>query len=483
MCYSAYAARDARFDGVFFIGVTSTGIYCRPVCTARTPKATNCRFFPSAAAAECASFRPCMRCRPELAPGRAPIDGAQRVAGRLVARMTDGAFHDGAGVEDVAREFHMSSRQLRRIVHSELGASPVDLMLTRRLLLAKQLLTETPLPIAQVAYSSGFASLRRFNDAFLKRYHMPPTRLRAAMRAGSAGCGREADGAFTLRLAYRPPFDWAGMLAFLSARAMQGVECIGLETYSRTVRIGANVGWVNVRNAPEIRCVVADISLSLAPGLATLLQDLRNLFDLAARPDVIADHLARDPEIARDVAAHPGLRLPGAFDAFELAVRAILGQQVSIKAATTLAGRFATTFGDPIRTPNARLTRLSPTAARVAAASIADIAALGILPARARAIAALATEMAAGNIRLHSGADVDDTMRCLRALPGIGPWTAHYIAMRALRWPDAFPAHDLVLQKRLRVDSATKAEVLSQKWRPWRSYATLHLWARSSAAP
>lgn len=476
--YDAYASRDPRFDGVFYVGVTSTGIYCRPVCTARTPKAANCRFFDSAAEAEKAKFRPCLRCRPELAPGNAPVDDAHRIAALIAHRIEEGMLDDGAGVETIAARFGWSSRQIRRIVSRELGVSPIELIQTRRLLLAKQLLTETSLPITEVAYASGFSSLRRFNDAFVGRYGLPPSHFRKSV-AGAAGQAVSPE-TLTLQLGYRAPFDWEGLTAFLGARAMKGIERVEEDTYARTVRLGSHTGWIRVRNAPEQRALLVELTHSLVPVLPALLGRLRHLFDLSARPDIIAARLGADSVLAALVARNPGLRVPGAFDGFELAVRAILGQQVTVKGATTLAGRYAEAFGEPVESPHAGLSRLSPAAPRVAAATEGEIAALGIVRARARSIIALAEQIASGRLTLEPGADPDGTMERLVALPGIGRWTAHYIAMRALRWPDAFPKEDVVLRKALGGVSAARAEELSQEWRPWRSYATLHLWRRPS---
>jgi AraC family transcriptional regulator of adaptative response / DNA-3-methyladenine glycosylase II len=472
--YNALSARDARFDGVFFVGVTSTGIYCRPVCTARTPRAENCRFFGSAAAAERASFRPCLRCRPELAPGFAPVDGARRVATRIAQRIGEGMLDDGAGLEEIAAEFHMSSRQIRRVVQRELGVSPMELVLTRRLLLAKQLLTETDLAVIEVAYSSGFSSLRRFNDAFRGRYGMPPTRLRKEAAGGAAEPASTRP--LTLQMAYRPPFDWEGLLEFLAPRALAGVECVRTDEYLRTVRIGERRGWIRVTHAPKTRALLVELTHSLSPVLPALLSRLRNLFDLTARPDVVAEQLGRDERLAAAVARNPGLRVPGAFDGFEMAVRAVLGQQVTVRGATTLAGRFAAAFGEPLETPIPELARLAPTAERIAAAEVGEIASLGIIRMRARSILALAEEVASGRLKLEPGADPEATIGQLTALPGIGPWTAQYVAMRALRWPDAFPKEDVVLRNRLGGVTAARAEELSQAWRPWRSYAALHLW-------
>jgi AraC family transcriptional regulator of adaptative response / DNA-3-methyladenine glycosylase II len=341
--YSAYASRDPRFDGVFYIGVTSTGIYCRPICTAKTPKAANCRFFNSAEAAEKASFRPCLRCRPELAPGNAPVDDAHRIASLIVYRIEEGMLDDKAGLEEIAAQFALSSRQIRRIVHKELGVSPIDLVLTRRLLLAKQLLTETTLPIIEVAFASGFSSLRRFNDAFGSRYGMPPSRLRQELD-GAAGKTASSE-TLTLQLTYRPPFDWPGILKFLSTRTLKGVERVEQDGYFRTAELGGHKGWIHVRHAPEKRALLVEFIHSLAPVLPAVLGRLRHVFDLSARPDIIAAQLMQDSLLADAVARNPGLRVPGAFDGFELGVRAILGQQISVKAATTLAGRLVEAFG------------------------------------------------------------------------------------------------------------------------------------------
>lgn len=475
--YKALAARDARFDGVFFVGVTSTGIYCRPICTAKTPKAANCRFFESAEAAEKAKFRPCLRCRPELAPGNAPVDDSRRIAGLIAQRIDEGMLDDGAGLETIAKRFGWSSRQIRRIVHRELGVSPIDLVLTRRLLLAKQLLTETALPITEVAYASGFSSLRRFNDAFGGRYGMPPSRFRKSAADASVSVGNDT---LTLQLQYRPPFDWPALMRFLGARATAGVEQVDQDSYLRTVRLGHRTGWMRVRHEPSTRALMIELTHSLAPALPALLWRARHLFDLSARPDLIAEHLSGDALLAATVARSPGLRVPGAFDGFELAVRAILGQQISVKAATTLSARFAAAFGEPIITPHPELTWLSPVAERVASASIDEVASLGIIRSRARSILAIAREMAEGRLTLEAGTDPEPVIARLIELPGIGAWTAHYIVMRALRWPDAFPKEDVVLRKALGGVTPARADAMSQGWRPWRSYATMHLWQTTS---
>jgi AraC family transcriptional regulator, regulatory protein of adaptative response / DNA-3-methyladenine glycosylase II len=474
--HRALEARDPRFDGVFFVGVTSTRIYCRPICPAKTAREANRRFYATPQEAEQAGFRPCLRCRPELAPGSAPVDDAQRVAQLIVQRLEEGQIDGSGGLEAIASQFELSSRQIRRIVQSELGVPPLQLLLTRRLLLAKQLLTETRLSITEIAFASGFCSLRRFNDAFAARYGMPPTRLR---RHAAEGGETAADGGTsTLLLAYRPPYDWAGMLAFLRARALIGIEHVTSTAYSRTVQIGKAKGWVSVTASRKRHALEVQFPHTLTPVLPPLLRRLRAQFDLNARPDVIAAHLGRDARLKPAVRLNPGLRVPGAFNGFELGLRAILGQQVTVKAATTIACRFVETFGDRIVTPYAELNRLTPSPARVADASVDAIARHGIVAARCRSLIALAEAQATAALSLDDGvhSDPDAAIARLAALPGIGQWTAHYIAMRALRWPDAFPKEDIAVRNRLGGVSAREADALSQAWRPWRSYAVMHLW-------
>ncbi len=472
--YAAFASHDPRFDGVFFVGVISTGIYCRPVCPAKTPMRKNCLFFGSAEAAEKASFRPCLRCRPELAPGNAPVDNAHRIAHLILQRIDEGLVEDGNNLEEIAARFGISSRHLRRIVQSELGVSSIELIQTRRLLLAKQLLTETKLPVIDVAFASGFSSLRRFNDAFSTQYQMPPGRLRK--QAAEQRPAANPSGTSTLQLTYRAPYDWEGILDFLRVRSMKDVELVTEDSYVRTVRLGKNTGWIRVTHAPAKRALMVEFTHSLTQALPALLGRLRNVFDLTARPDLITAHLMKDPILGPSVAKNPGLRVPGAFDGFELVIRAILGQQITVRAATTIAGRFAGAFGEEIVTPFPELTRLSPLAEPVAAATVDDVARLGIVSARSKSIIALAQAFHTGALALDAGTDPQAAIARLEALPGIGPWTAQYIAMRALRWPDAFPKEDIVVRNRLGGVSAKQAEELSQPWRPWRSYAVLHLW-------
>jgi len=475
-CYRALRTHDARFDGRFFVGVGTTGIYCRPVCTAKTPLARNCRYFPSAAAAECEGFRPCLRCRPELAPGYATVDANRRLAQAAAGLIEDGRLED-ASLAELAATLGVTDRHLRRVFQQEFGVAPVDYAQTQRLLLAKRLLTDTTLPVLEVAMASGFASLRRFNDLFRTRYRMTPGGLRK-----SAPVRVDSD-RLSFDLAYRPPYDWPAMLAFLERRAVAGVEAIDGRRYRRTVRIagarldsrlrrndGVAKGWIEVALSPRSSALRVTASASLASVLPALLARVKSLLDLACRPDEISAALG--PLADR----HPGMRLPGAIDGFEVAVRAILGQQVTVAAATTIAGRFAKAFGEPVGTPHAGLDRLFPTADVVASKNPSDIAGLGIIATRARAIIALASEVATGSLRLDPSAPVEPTLAALERIPGVGPWTAQYIAMRALAWPDAFPHPDVAVLKAMGESNGRRALARAEAWRPWRSYAVLHLW-------
>jgi AraC family transcriptional regulator, regulatory protein of adaptative response / DNA-3-methyladenine glycosylase II len=477
VCYRALIARDTRFDGVFFVGVKSTGIYCRPVCTAKTPGRDRCRFYASAALAEQAGFRPCLRCRPELAPGNAPIDSSRTVAHAAARRIEAGALSNGVSLEDLATSLGLSSRQLRRSVRKELGVSPVELAQTNRLLLAKRLIAETQLPMVQVAFAAGFESVRRFNALFQRHYRLTPSTLRrSSSKAVASDCLR-------LVLAYRPPLDWAAMLRFLAARAIPGVECVTGVAYHRTVGIGEYRGWLSVSPVAQRNLLTVDLATSLAPALPSILARLRNLFDLDARPDIIAGHLALDAHLAPWVDRRPGLRVPGAFDSFELGMRAILGQQVSVRGASTLAGRCAQRFGEVIETPLACLNRIAPTAETLSTARGATVAGLGLPVARAETLKNLARAVSGGEIDLEPGVDPTAIVAQLVQLPGIGPWTAGYIAMRALRWPDAFPTGDLGLLKAARLKSAKSLEKVADGWRPWRAYAAMHLWESLGEEP
>ena len=469
--YSALCARDRRFDGVFFVGVTTTGIYCRPVCPARTPGRGRCRFFSSAALAERADFRACLRCRPELAPGAAALEPASRLVAGALEHIEAGFLDDGS-VPELAATLGVSARHLRRAVQSELGVSPLDLAQTRRLAAARQLLRDTQLPVVEVAFAAGFGSLRRMNALVQRRLGRAPTALRRS-RAGA-----EAE-VLRTRLEYRPPLDWRGLLSFLGARATASVEAVEGDSYRRTVSLEGVTGWVEVAALPGESALEVRMPLVLAPKLMMVRRRLRALFDLDARPELIGAHLRRDRRLATQIRRRPGLRVPGAFDGFETAVRAILGQQVSVAAATTLAGRLARRFGDSTLTPFAELSSTFPAAATLASASEADLVALGILAARARAIRELAARVADGRLSLHPGSELrpQERLAALQDIPGIGPWTAQYLGMRVLRWPDAFPAGDLIVRRALGVKTSRAAELSTVGWSPWRAYAVMHLWS------
>lgn len=473
--YDALKARDARFDGHFFVGVSSTGIYCRPVCTVRTPKRENCNFFITPAAAEAEGYRPCLRCRPEIAPGlalaAAPVDAVRASAQWTAARIQEGALNEG-DLDQLASRYGRSARQLRRAVCREYGVAPVELAQTRRLLLAKQLLTDSQLPIAEVAQASGFASLRRFNHLFRTRYGLNPTALR---RRGSEA--REGSGdRIVLKLAYRPPFDWPALIGFLAARGAAGAECVEGLTYSRTVSFNGSRGWLSAQPWPAQQALRLSVSHGLLPVLTPLLARVRRLFDLDANPVVINEHLARDSRLCPMLRHAPGLRVPGAFDGFELALRAVLGQQVTVKAASTLFSRVSEAFGERVETPHPALRLLGPSATVLAHADTAGLMKLGLMRARARTLQALARAVTQDGLKLDGSVPMGQVKQQLLSLPGIGEWTVQYIAMRALGDPDAFPHGDLGLMRALGSRQPRALLSTAEAWRPWRAYAALHLW-------
>ncbi len=475
VCYRALSARDRRFDGLFFVGVTTTGVYCRPICPARTPGRDRCRFHRSAAEAERAGFRACLRCRPELAPGAAQVDALPKLVGAAAARIDEGYLNERS-CDELAAELGVTSRHLRRAMEAQLGVAPVELAQTRRLALAKQLLHDSRLPLAEVAFAAGFQSVRRFNALFLQRFGRPPTALRRQVEDGSEPAAIE------VRLDYRPPLEWDALLAFLGLRAIPGVEQVQGGVYRRSVVLGESRGWLAVRaerDRPSLRVTCSD---ALAPKLMTVVARLRALFDLDARPDLIARQLGRAAGVGARVRERPGLRVPGAFDPFELTVRAVLGQQVSVQAATTLSGRLVARFGTALRGAPAGVDRCFPRPHELARASLKEVRALGLPEARAAALREVAAAFARDGLPLGPGSDPEQARSALEALPGIGPWTAQYVLMRGLKWPDAFPAGDLAVKKALEVKSASEAERRSQPWRPWRSYAVMQLWCHETEA-
>jgi AraC family transcriptional regulator of adaptative response / DNA-3-methyladenine glycosylase II len=480
-CYRALTTRDARFDGRLFVGVKTTGIYCRPICPARTPKRENVRFFPSAAAAQSAGFRPCLRCRPETSPDLAAWRGASNTVARALSLIEEGALDD-ADVEALADRLGVGERQLRRLFRKHLGASPIAVAQTRRVLLAKQLIHETRLPMAEVAMASGFGSVRRFNETFQQLYDRPPASLR---RLGGPDRTASDGEAVLLTLPYEPPYDWETMLAFLRLRAIPGVERVGRIRYERTLAIGGQIGVIRVEPAARSRLAVS-VRFPRITALPTIIARVRRVFDLAADPVAIAEHLGADPALASLVAARPGLRVPGAWDGFELAIRAILGQQITVAAARGLAGKLVAAHGEPVPAVLAAegLTHVFPTPQRLAGV---DFTALGMPRARAAALAAMTDAVVADPLIFGPRRSLEEAIDALKALPGIGEWTAQYIAMRELREPDAFPAADIGLMRALADEAGRRpspAELLAraEAWRPWRAYAALHLWSSETPA-
>ncbi len=470
-CERARLARDARFDGVFFTAVRSTGIYCRPVCPAPAPLRRNVSYYPSAAAASAAGYRPCLRCRPELSPQAHQHAGEETVQ-RALALIVEGVLQEQS-VATLADQVGLGARQLQRQFLHQLGATPAQVHATRRLLLAKQLLTETALPVTEVALAAGFNSLRRFNAAFLDGCGMPPSALRRQR-------GEVPGGELVLRLGYRPPLDVAAMLAFLAKRAIPGIEQVSTTGYTRVIGPTDASTLIHVDADPKR----AELRLRIGAGdpraIPDIVRRVRRMFDLDADLQAVHAVLGQDPLLAEAIARRPGLRVPGGWDGFEVAVRAILGQQVSVAGATTLAARLVERFGAQRTQMPAGLDRVFPQPAQLADAPLETI---GLPRSRAATIRALARAVLDGRLQFGAGQRLDEFVARATALPGIGPWTAHYLAMRGLAQPDAFPAGDLILQQVLGAPdrlSERATEARSQAWRPWRSYAVLQLWHLSA---
>jgi AraC family transcriptional regulator, regulatory protein of adaptative response / DNA-3-methyladenine glycosylase II len=511
-CYQALKAHDARFDGRFFVGVSSTRIYCRPVCRVKLPKFENCSFFDHAALAESAGYRPCMRCRPELAPQNLPWSSqdASRTLALQAARWLDEPLAWGEASPSITRlaaYLGVSDRHVRRLFEAQFGVSPLQYLQTRRLLTAKQLLTDTDMPTSHIAHASGFGSMRRFSDAFLTHYRLNPSALRKIGKLGkSASSPVKTDSkpsankrtwpCSTVKLSYRPPYNVPWMLAFFKKRQLDTTENITTEfiatqatntpatsTFSYQFNDQLYVGWLSVEFHTTQPTLTLKASDSLRPVLPQVIRQVRALLDLDADPMAINQVLA--PSFGHDEAM-AGIRVPGCLNGFELAVRAILGQQVTVAAGRTFTQRVVNAFGGTIETPFPELTRLFPTPEALAAASGEALGNLGIVKQRQAAIVALARAVANKELALHPGVDIDATMTKLRTLPGVGDWTAQYIAMRALRWPDAFVAGDVALHKAMGLlnqtpklspaKAAASALEASQVWRPWRSYAVMRAW-------
>ncbi len=475
-CYRALLARDARFDGRFYTAVLSTGIYCRPICPARPPKIENCVFLPSAGAAHQMGFRPCLRCRPEMTPGVAGWLGTANTVSRALHLISEGAMNEG-GVDDLADRLGVTARHLRRLFDKYVGATPVSVAQAQRILFAKKLLSESPLSMTDVALAAGFGSLRRFNHTMRETYGRPPTRLRRAATPPAASSN------ITLKLPFNPPYDWASMIRFLAMRAIPGVEAVDDDCYWRTFAIERAEGAVHVRPVLQENHLLATIWISDVRSLATVVTRLRRLFDLNADITTVDADLATHPDLAHRVRARPGVRVPGAWDEFEIAVRAVLGQQITVRAATMFAGRLANGFGRPLkissRALHAPVNLVFPAPTDIASA---DLTRIGLTKARAETLRNLAAAMANDPQLLRAAETLEQTIAKLEALPGVGPWTAQYIAMRALREPDAFPASDIGLLRAMETESArpspAQLQRIAETWRPWRAYAAMRLWSQ-----
>ncbi|HEY3173837.1 MAG TPA: AlkA N-terminal domain-containing protein [Thermoanaerobaculia bacterium] len=473
VCSRARLSRDARFDGKFFIGVLGSGVYCRPICPAPTAKEKNVRYFVSAAAAAEAGFRPCLRCRPESSPGTPAWLGTSNTVSRALRLIGESGLEDG-GVEVLAERMGVGSRHLRRLFLRHLGATPTAVARIRRLHFAKKLIDETTLPMSQIAVASGFGSVRRFNAGIREVYHRTPTQIRHLARQTSI----QPQNQYLFRLRFRPPYDWPGMLAFLAPRATPGVESVELGLYRRSISLGGSDGYFEVslenENTLAVRVQFAD-----PRSLYCIIERVRAMFDLTADWAAIAPSLRADPALGPRVEAVPGLRVPGCWNAFELATRAILGQQISVRAATTLAGRIVKAFGRPL-SPAGDLTHLFPEPDVLAEA---DIASVGLPRARAETIRTFARAVRDGRFTFEGVVDTEAFLARLCAIPGIGEWTAQYVAMRALGEPDAFPADDLGLQRALDSGGARELVRRAEAWRPWRAYAAMYLWTIAGESP
>jgi AraC family transcriptional regulator of adaptative response / DNA-3-methyladenine glycosylase II len=472
VCYRAVLARDGRYDGRFFTCVKTTGIYCRPICPARPPKLENCRFVKTAAAAQDAGFRPCLRCRPESSPDLDAWRGTSATVSRALKLIEGGAL-DGGDVAALAERLEIGERQLRRLFRQHVGAAPISVAQTRRVLLAKQLIHQTDLSMIDVALASGFGSVRRFNETFQHLYQRPPGELRR--RANSAAAGPE----ISLLLAYRAPYDWEAMLRFLELRAIEGVEVVEDGTYRRVIELDGTRGWIRVAHAQREGGLRVTVRFGRLDALPTMIARIRRMFDLSAEPGAIEAALSSDRVLAPLVAARPGLRVPGAWDPFEIAVRAVLGQQITVKAATRLAGRIVAALGTAVGEDigGTGLTHAFPSPEQF---KLKALAGLGMTQARAETIAGIAAAAERDARLFDPRGDLSETVARLRELPGVGEWTAQYIAMRGLGESDAFLAGDVGIQRRLdlagRRPSATELLSYAERWRPWRAYAMLHLW-------
>ncbi len=472
-CYRAVLARDKRYDGRFYTAVLTTGIFCRPICPANPPKLENCRFMPSAAAAQAAGFRPCLRCRPELSPNFPGWHGTSATVTKALRYISDGFLNEN-GIPELAEKMGMGERHFRRLFQKHMGTSPKNVALTRRLLMAKQLLCESSLPVAQVAHAAGFQSVRRFNDALKRNFRLSPSDIR---RKSGSTVSKSAE--ITLKLDYSPPYNWDNIINYLGSRAIPGVERVCDDSYSRTFHLQGKAGSFTVSPLENENLLSVSVRTSEITSLPLILSRVRNIFDLDTNIAVVNECLSGHSDLTERIKSNPGLRVIGAWDAFELTVRAILGQQVTVAAATTLSGRIVSRYGLPCKTPYASLTHIFPSPEILAKA---DLSGLGITGNRVKAIQHLARTLTDDPVFFQHPSNLTDFITHMCRLPGIGPWTANYVAMRAMGEADAFPSADLVLLKRMQKNgsprpTAKELEKISENWRPWRAYAAMHLWA------
>ena len=473
-CYRAAQSRDSRFDGCFFTAVKTTGIYCRPSCPAMTPKRHNVEFFVTAAAAQQHGYRACKRCRPDASPGSPEWNVRADVVGRAMRLIADGLV-DREGVGGLATRLNYSERQINRLLTTELGAGPLALARAQRAQTARTLIETTSMPITQVAFAAGFASVRQFNATIREVFASSPTELRGSRQPTVAG------GTLSVRLPYRAPFHSESIFGFLGDRAVPGVESWDGATYRRSLRLSHGNAVIAVSpgpSAPGPNAVMCTLYLDNVADAQAAVQRCRRMLDLDADPDTVESHFADDPLLSTLIRKRPGLRSPGHPDGVELLTRAVLGQQVSVKGARTLAARLVAAIGKPLAVPVEGVTHTFPSAEAIAGCATGDFA---MPSARARALINACRQLAAGNIVIDAGSDRDEISRQLEALPGIGPWTASYVALRALGDPDVFLPTDIGVRNALRLlgaeSSPRDAATLAESWRPWRSYALHHLWA------
>lgn len=479
ICSRARLSRDPRFDGKFFIGVLGSGVYCRPICPAPTAKEKNVRYFPTAAAAAEAGFRPCLRCRPECSPGTPAWSGTSTTVSRALRLIGESGLEDG-GVEMLAQKLGVGSRHLRRLFLRHLGATPLAVAQTRRLHFAKKLIDETTLPMNHVALAAGFGSVRRFNAHIRNVYHRTPTQIRRLARQtlGRPDLAHQtaSENLYSFRLRFRPPYHWPAILDFLAPRCTPGVEAVLDGVYRRSIAFQSHCGYFEV--SLDAAHLALDVRLHFANprSLFFIIERIRTMFDLSADWHAIESTLGADPMLTEIIHAQPGLRVPGSWDGFELAVRAILGQQTTVKGATALAGKIARAFGEPFDGP-AGLTHLFPSPEILAKT---DLSSMGLPATRAAAIRSLARAVCDHTITFEGIIDANAFLDRLCRIPGIGKWTAQYVAMRALAEPDAFPSGDRGLSRVLGLDAPNEIERRAESWRPWRSYAVLYLWRLES---